>query len=78
MFLSSMRFYAYGTFIRRRRAGAVCRQSVGWRWETKDPEKQEEVLAGIFYKLVHTLTAHEVPMTFLHFPRFAEDRAADL
>ena len=56
----------------------MCRQSVGWRWETKDPEKQEEVLAGIFYKLVHTLTAHEVPMTFLHFPRFAEDRAADL
>jgi len=45
----------------------------GGLWETKDPEKQEEVLAGIFYSLVHTLSVHEVPMTFLHFPRFAED-----
>ena len=46
---------------------------VGGLWMTQNPKKQDNVLAKIFYRLVYTLTAHDVPMTFLHFPRFAED-----
>lgn len=43
----------------------------GGLWLTRDPERQESVLAEVFYKLVFHLTRHEVPLTFLHFPRFA-------
>ena len=40
---------------------------------TDDPGRQQSVLAERFHQLVHTLLAHDVPHTFLLFPRFVED-----
>lgn len=40
---------------------------------TDDPAQQRAVLAGRFHQLVETLAAHGIPVTFLHFPRFAVD-----
>jgi len=47
----------------------------GGLWKTDDPAKQEAVLAGLFYDLVFHLSRHDIPITYLHFPRFAEDGA---
>lgn len=52
---------------------AVGKEVAGGLWMTENPKEQDEVLAKIFYRLIYTLAAHEVPTTFLHFPRFAED-----
>jgi len=46
----------------------------GGLWETSNPNDQEAVLAQLFYRLIFHLTEHDVPLTFLHFPRFANDR----
>lgn len=46
----------------------------GGLWMTRNPKRQDIVLAKIFHRLVYTLTVHEIPTTFMHFPRFAEDR----
>jgi hypothetical protein len=46
----------------------------GGLWKTSDPNAQEAVLAGLFFRLIFHLSEHGVPMTFLHFPRFATDR----
>jgi hypothetical protein len=40
---------------------------------TSDPERQKAILAERFHELVHTLVAHEIPHTFLLFPRFVQD-----
>ncbi len=40
---------------------------------TNDPAQQRAVLAENFHQLVETLTAHDIPFLFLHFPRFAQD-----
>ena len=45
----------------------------GGLWETSSPEKQEGVLAELFYRLIFHLTEHDIPLTFLHFPRYARD-----
>jgi hypothetical protein len=37
------------------------------------PKEQESVLAQYFYQLVYTLAEHNIPMTFLYFPRLAKD-----
>jgi hypothetical protein len=42
---------------------------------TDDPSRQKDVLAENFHTLVETITAHDIPHTFLHFPRFAHDAA---
>ncbi len=47
----------------------------GGLWKTADPREQKAVLAEMFFHLVHTLTAHEVPHTFLLFPRLVDDWA---
>jgi len=61
----------------RRRIQAISRTASppGGLWETSDPEMQEEVLATLFYHLIFHLTERDVPLTFLHFPRFANDPA---
>jgi hypothetical protein len=46
----------------------------GALWTTGEPDKQERVLAKLFYKLIFELTAHDISITYLHFPRFARDR----
>lgn len=45
----------------------------GGLWHTENPEYQEEILKDRFYRLVYFLTLHNVPITFLSFPRFAND-----
>jgi hypothetical protein len=47
----------------------------GGLWGVSAPGDQETYLKDIFYRLIFHLTRHEVPMTFLHFPRFATDAA---
>lgn len=36
---------------------------------TSRPQDQRAVLAEMFYGLVHTLVAHDIPLTFVEFPR---------
>ncbi|HEX4264603.1 MAG TPA: hypothetical protein VH597_09715 [Verrucomicrobiae bacterium] len=43
------------------------------KWLIRRPEDQETVLAHRFYKLVHTVAEHDIPMTLLFFPRLAND-----
>jgi len=45
----------------------------GGLWQTADPETQKPLLAEKFHQLVQTLAAHDIPLTFLDFPRFAQD-----
>lgn len=45
----------------------------GGLWGTDDPAAQKAVLAEKFHDLVQTLVEHEVPLTFLAFPRFVRD-----
>lgn len=40
---------------------------------TDDPARQQAVLAERFHTLVQTLVEHEIPHTFLLFPRFVRD-----
>ncbi|HVU36311.1 MAG TPA: hypothetical protein VHE61_22935 [Opitutaceae bacterium] len=40
---------------------------------TGDPKHQGEVLAERFHRLVQTLVTHDIPYTFLLFPRFVSD-----
>ena len=51
-----------------------CNGSVhGGLWNTAEPGAQKAVLAEMFFHLVYTLAVHEVPHTFLVFPRLVED-----
>jgi hypothetical protein len=45
----------------------------GGLFGTDEPEKQDLVLAQKLYRLVYNATCHNIPMTFLDFPRFAYD-----
>jgi hypothetical protein len=45
----------------------------GGLWDTSSADEQESILAKKFFKLVHTLTKYKIPVTFLEFPRFADD-----
>ncbi len=47
----------------------------GGLWGTSDPEAQRAVMAEMFHRLVHTLVAHEIPHTFILFPRMVTDPA---
>lgn len=52
----------------------MARRFLGIRkWGIRRPEEQESVLAQNFYRLVHTIAEHNIPMTLLHFPRLAKD-----
>jgi hypothetical protein len=48
-------------------------QTPGGLWGTPDATQQKGLLAENFHRLVHTLVVHEIPYTFLAFPRFARD-----
>jgi hypothetical protein len=49
------------------------RNPPGGLWDTDREDDQESVLARKFYNLIFVLAKYEIPMTFLLFPRFAED-----
>ena len=50
-------------------------QMPGGLWDTEPhtPEMQEAVLANKFYRLIHALTMHDIPLTLLDFPRFVHE-----
>lgn len=45
----------------------------GGLWGTSEPAQQQAALAERFHGLVETLALHDIPHTFLYFPRFAQD-----
>jgi hypothetical protein len=45
----------------------------GGLWGTSDPAHQRAVLAEYFHKLIHVLVVHEIPHTFILFPRMVTD-----
>lgn len=45
----------------------------GGIWDAENPQDQEKVLAVKLYQLLDALIEHEVPVTFLKFPRFVND-----
>lgn len=45
----------------------------GGLWRTETPEHQEFILSMQFYKLIDVLTDHNIPMTFIRFPRLTSD-----
>src|SRR5580658_7081176 len=47
----------------------------GGLWGTADPARQADILANMFYRLVHTLVTHDIPHTFILFPRMIHDPA---
>ena len=47
----------------------------GGLWHTNNPDSQEIILLGQFYKLMQAITKHDVPLTLLDFPRFVHDPA---
>jgi hypothetical protein len=57
----------------RARIGGAGGNVPGGLWQTEDPNRQKGDLAEMFHDLVYTLVVHEIPHTFLHFPRFARD-----
>lgn len=45
----------------------------GGLWHTQTPTEQENVLTHKLYKVIYALAKHDVPATFLYFPRFVQD-----
>lgn len=59
--------------LSRARIGGANGNVPGGLWLTDDPAGQQAALATVFHGLVHTLVAHEIPFTFLHFPRLVQE-----
>jgi hypothetical protein len=55
------------------RVGGANESVPGGLLKNSDPGRQKAIMAEMFHRLVHTLVAHDVPHTFLLFPRFACD-----
>lgn len=55
------------------RVGGANGSVPGGLWLTDNASSQQNVLATVFHQLIHTLVVHDVPHTFLHFPRFVQD-----
>ncbi len=45
----------------------------GGLWHTETPQEQESVLATQLYKLIHTISKRDIPITLLYFPRLIRD-----
>lgn len=45
----------------------------GGLWHTHKPEQQEQILTHQLYKLIYSLTKHNIPITLLLFPRIVQD-----
>lgn len=58
---------------RYRASGGAGDAAPGGLWKTNNPERQADVLAVQFYKIVETLQRHEIPTIFPIFPDFVTD-----
>jgi hypothetical protein len=47
----------------------------GGLWRTAEPANQEAVMGEMLHTLMHTLAAHDIPHTFILFPRMVTDPA---
>lgn len=56
-----------------RRAEPGRTKVAGGLWGTTDPEEQENVLVVRLYELIHTLAKHDVPTTFLYYPKLVQE-----
>src|SRR5262249_40188588 len=45
----------------------------GGLWHTDNPDRQEIILAGQLYKLIHTLAKRDIPTSFIYFTRMIHD-----
>jgi hypothetical protein len=61
--------------LSRVRVGGADGSQPGGLWKTDDPRQQRSVLAEMFFQLVHSLARHDIPHTFLLFPRLVADWA---
>ena len=59
--------------LSRIRVGGANGSRPGGLWKTGDPSRQKVVLAEMFFQLMHTLARHDIPHTFLLFPRLVDD-----
>ncbi len=57
------------------RVGGADESVPGGLLKNSNPALQKAVLAEMFHRLVYTLVSHDIPYTFLLFPRFACDAA---
>jgi hypothetical protein len=55
------------------RVGGANESVPGGLLKNSNPGLQKAIMAEMFHQLVHTLVAHDIPHTFLLFPRFACD-----
>ena len=55
------------------RVGGAAESVPGGLLKNSSPGLQKAVLAEMFHQLIHTLVGHDIPHTFLLFPRFACD-----
>ena len=61
--------------LSRVRVGGADGSQPGGLWKTDDADRQKAVLAEMFFRLIHTLARHDIPHTFLLFPRLVDDWA---
>ena len=59
--------------LSRARIGGTFSSVPGGLLHTAAPADQKAILAELFHQLVHTVAAHDIPHTFLIFPRLVED-----
>lgn len=45
----------------------------GGLWHTDKPDEQEGILVRQLYNLIYSLAKHDIPVTFLYFPRIVQD-----
>ncbi|MBI5590016.1 MAG: hypothetical protein HY881_05990 [Deltaproteobacteria bacterium] len=62
-----------GGYLRLLLKGSKYKAVPGGLIDTDNPDEQQTILAQKLYNLIYTLTIHDIPHTFLHFPRIIKD-----
>ncbi len=62
-----------GGYLRLLLKGSKYKPIPGGLIDTDNPDEQRCILAQKLYNLIYTLTIHDIPHTFLHFPRIIKD-----
>jgi hypothetical protein len=63
-----------GGYLRLLLKGSKYKSVPGGLIDTDNPDEQPEILAKKLYNLIHTITAYDIPHTFLDFPRIVNDQ----
>jgi hypothetical protein len=62
-----------GGYLRLLLKGSKYKPIPGGLIDTDNPDEQQYILAQKLYNLIYTLTIHDIPHTFLNFPRIIKD-----